>query len=227
MNTVDSQASSLLSNISRSLRGGSGGGGGGGGYSGGGYSGGAYHGSSGGTGGGRTSWAIFLLLVGATTAGLILCCFLAKKSNERKAEKFEETVSNARELTKRKSREITSKDGKWTPSDGSYAMSYVDRGRTYSGSATLTFADEGDGYSISGSIRDEDGSSNIVEGFAAYDGTAYWKDRCVRGDIGLSVVSKGKFDIVTSVFTGSWESNTGVSGDYNTFYPLELAQSAP
>merc|ERR1712150_46719 len=125
--------------------------------------------------------------------------------------------------TREQAREL--KEGMDTPSLLStltYTMSYSDRGRICSGSVTLTFEDQGNGYDVSGFIKDDDGKSDITEGFAAYDGTAYWKDTCVEGDVGLSVLSKGKFNYKTGVFTGTWESSTGVSGVYNTFHPVAI-----
>lgn len=137
---------------------------------------------------------------------------------------FEQLLSNARKETKDQAREVKEK-GTYIPADGSYAISYTDRGKVCSGFAFLTFIDQGNGYDIHGSIKDDDGSSSIMEGFAAYDGTAYWKDRCSEGDVGLTVLSRGQFDYQTGIFTGTWESSAGMFGVYNIFYPV--VQNAP
>ena len=223
MDSIESKTLSLLTS-SRYLRGGSSGGAGGGAGVGGGSGSGGYnagnHHNRGGTGSGTPVGTVTFLIVVFFVLGFVLvivflgCCLMKCSS------KFEESVSDARQETREQAKEL--KEGMDTPSNGLYMMSYSDiAGKICSGSVTLTFEDQGNGYDICGSIKDDDDASDIMEGFAAYDGTAYWKDTCIEGDVGLSVLSKGKFNYQTGVFTGTWESSTGVSGVYDTFHPVE------
>jgi len=107
-----------------------------------------------------------------------------------------------------------------SPVNGNYEISYSDRRTIRQGKVTLMFEDNGTGYTISGSVQDADGESKINDGFACYDGLAYWKDNCVEsrsGNVGLSVISNGTFDYRNKTFTGKWMSSTGFFGEYTNF----------
>lgn len=115
----------------------------------------------------------------------------------------------------------------FSPVNGNYRISYKDRGTIRQGKVTLKFEDTGKGYTISGSVLDEDGESIINYGFACYDGLAYWKDNCIKsrsGDVGLSVISNGTFDYRNKTFTGKWMSSTGFVGEYTHFSYLGPSQ---
>jgi len=112
-----------------------------------------------------------------------------------------------------------------TSTSGVYEISYVNRGRTHGGKkAQLSFVDNEEDDAISGEVRDADGMSSIDEGFASYDGKAYWMDRCFRSSsnyIGMSVLNKGTFDFENEKFEGEWNPSSDVNGDYCSFYFLK------
>ncbi len=223
--------------LQRELRGGKGGGGGGGGGSYGG-GGGGYHGYGGTYGNGHHNsrnsthygggmelnplWGIF---VAVAVAICVVCYCCAKSSSssssDNKAmseEEFEEVVRDQKEQVRQHSRGVSK--GANVPKSGLYQMSYEDRGTTYGGTVQLDFHNVGDGYEITGEVKDADGKSIIQEGFVAYDGKAYWKDKCVEsssGDVGMSVISVGDFNFEDSTFQGTWNAITGIGGLYTSF----------
>jgi len=111
------------------------------------------------------------------------------------------------------------------PYSGKYVTSYVDRTTQVQWDATLNlhftpdFA--GRGYKLSGDGCDVDGRTVIEDGHANYDGTAWWKERTVTGDIGLKVLSRGKFDFPKRTFQGNWVANSGEEAAYITFQAEE------
>lgn len=222
--------------------GGRGGGSSGGGYGGGGYSsGGGYNlpnsgynnGSSGGSS--RVSpWVIILIVVlFVLAAGFIIAQQLDKKKQQTSGSSsnagggaggsastdFSSLVEKAKGDADAYS-SSSNKGPDHEPQSGTYITRYVDRGNNCGGEARLQFVDSSDGrgYMISGTSKDEDGESIVNEGFASYDGEkAWWKDTCVTGDVGMSVLNEGSFNFKTNTFSGKWTSSTGVSGKFTSF----------
>lgn len=102
---------------------------------------------------------------------------------------------------------------------GTFDMSYTDRGKQFRGHVCLELKNnERDGYIVTGTTSDADGSATIIEGLVTYEGDAWWVDEVFSGnDIGLKVLSTGKFDWLTNNFQGGWRANTGRTGQYSTF----------
>lgn len=117
------------------------------------------------------------------------------------------------------------------PHSGTYATSYVDRTTQVQWNATLniyfTRDFTGRGYRLSGDGQDVDGITVIEDGYCNYDGTAWWKERTVTRDLGLQVVSRGKFDFATRTFRGNWLANSGEGAAYITFKAVEPAPYHP
>ncbi len=110
-----------------------------------------------------------------------------------------------------------------TPFSGEYVASYVDGGKTRQANIQLMFSSNNDNkmgggyFQISGSGNDIDGTTTIEQGVANMDGTAWWVEKTVIGEIGLRVLSRGKFDFTNHTFTGTWLSNTFQAGSYISF----------
>jgi len=102
---------------------------------------------------------------------------------------------------------------------GTFDMSYTDRSKQFRGHVCLELKNnERDGYIVTGTTSDADGSATIIEGLVTYEGDAWWVDEVFSGnDIGLKVLSTGKFDWLTNNFQGGWRANTGRTGQYSTF----------
>lgn len=205
------------SRIDRLLRGGSGGGG----SSGGGSSGG-YYGGDGGNGSNGGALPIWVPIVAGIAGFFGLVFYICKyRTHRRNKAEFEEAVSKAKADVEQKSRATLSYE-RLTPHSGEYTTEYVDRGTTRTGTITLTFNDESsDGYILSGNGVDCDGESIITEGQANYDGTAFWKEKTKTGDVGMQVLSTGKFDFKARTFIGEWHSSTGIKGTYTSFSAKE------
>lgn len=199
----------------RDLRGGSGGGGGGGTSAGGGGSTGR-NGGDGSDGGTLPTWAISV--IGGIIAFIFSAYYCCKcRSVRRNKALFEEAVNNAKTDVEQKSQATLSYE-RTLPHSGEYTVEYLDRGTKRNGSITLSFHDKGsDGYNISGSGIDSDGCTTITEGHANYDGTAWWKEKNTTGDVGMLVLTTGKFDFVGHSFTGEWYSSTDNEGSYTSF----------
>ena len=110
------------------------------------------------------------------------------------------------------------------PFSGEYIASYIDGGKSRQANIQLVFTlvdgvDKMGGgcFHISGSGRDIDGTTTIEQGVANMDGTSWWVERTVSGEIGLRVLSRGKFDFTNHTFTGTWLSNTFQNGSYLSF----------
>lgn len=113
------------------------------------------------------------------------------------------------------------------PYSGLYSTSYVDRtsGVQHDATMTLHFSRDfrGKGYKISGEGHDIDGQTVIEDGHANFDGTAWWRERTITKDVGLKVLSRGKFDFANRTFYGTWLANTMEHGAYITFQALVSA----
>ena len=161
---------------------------------------------------------IFVLL-------MFLKCYTDNKKMERlqaKGGDFESRVQNVRfgyELyCAAKGSSGTESEG--VPQSGTYIATFVDGGKTSDGEVTLTFkeSDDGKGYMITGTSNDDDGDAVIDEGYVSFDGMkAWWKDRCVTGDVGMVVLTEGSFNFKTNTFMGKWISSSGAEGHFTRF----------
>jgi hypothetical protein len=201
----------------RGLRGGSSGGGskGGGGYSSGGgssYRGSSHYGNSG--GGGVPIGVVIALIVGVIVliTAVCICKRREQAAIKQKKETFQERIADLRQQAKDHAATNLSTG---SPTDGVYKLSYLSGGFNKTGFATLSFVENGKGFDITGEIQDADGLSKINEGFASYDGKAYWVDTSTSSS--LIVVSDGVFDFDNSTFAGKWEADTGEESLYTSF----------
>jgi len=217
----------------RYLKGGSGGGGGGGGsYSssrGSSYSsrGGYYYGtnSSGGGSGETPTWVWIMLIVGSLLA-IFGCIYKEKKKQDGikiSNKEFDAAVTKARE--NKQSSTTTSEP--FQTYNGTFDVQYLDRGNVQSGTTKIRLSKENqNGYKIEGECSDADGQAVIKEGFATYNGDAFWVEHTEAGtDKGLKVLSEGTFCYETNTFTGKWRSNTGISGQYTSFIGRDISKT--
>ena len=219
--------------VMRDLRKGGGGGGGYSGGGGGGYSGGyggynAGYGNRGTGSGGMPVDLVIALVVIIVLVIVCYCCYLKKKNAVLTEDDFRNTnyVKDIKESMEKQMLTNTSR-GVNSPTDGSYYFSYkaADSATTKHGTANLEFVGNGRGYDIRGILRDEDGSSEIQEGVATYDGKAYWLDKNQGpASKSLLVFSNGTFNFETNTFTGQWKCNMAEAhGEYLSFYLMKSA----
>ncbi len=170
--------------------------------------------------------------LGAIGACCVLCCMTrSQRSRQSRDDGFEDNVSRVK-LEVDSLRQYSSQAPNYTaiavpivtPFSGEYVASYVDGGKTRQVNLQLMFTPVdgvdkmGGGYfQISGSGNDIDGTTTIEQGVANMDGTAWWVEQTVTGEIGLRVLSRGKFDFTNHTFTGTWLSNTFQTGSYISF----------
>jgi hypothetical protein len=205
----------------RNLRGGSGGGGTSGG--------GSYYNGNDGDGADSGLIPIWVGVIGGIGSLIFAAIYLCKCRNLRRNKAlFEEAVNNAKADVEQK-RQATLSYERILPHSGEYTTQYLNRGTEHNGSITLTFHYKGspDGYVLSGNGIDADGCTTITEGYANYDGTAWWKEKTTTGDVGMQVLSTGKFDFVEHSFTGEWYSDTNTKGTYIFFSAKDPPVSAP
>mmetsp|Transcript_22889 Transcript_22889/g.33251 ORF Transcript_22889/g.33251 Transcript_22889/m.33251 type:complete len:385 (+) Transcript_22889:128-1282(+) len=177
--------------------------------------------------------------IGACLSSLCCCCCLSagattgQKINDAKyhsygsvnthdvdSERFKENVQRAKlEVEASRSMQYSVEVSTTTPYSGEYITSYVDGGVSRIATLTIQFTDLQDntGYKLSGHGKDVDGTTLIEDGHANYDGTVWWRERTVTGDVGLQVLSRGKFDFNTSKFDGTWFASSGQGGSYLSF----------
>ena len=67
----------------------------------------------------------------------------------------------------------------------------------------------------------------IEDGFAKYDGRAWWIEKAITGDVGLLVLSKGQFNFHNQSFEGTWLANTMLSGPYLSFQTIQAPNEQP
>ena len=110
------------------------------------------------------------------------------------------------------------------PYSGQYTTSFIDpeSGVRHNASLCLFFAPDAQrqGYRISGQGSDIDGNTIVEDGFVNYDGTCWWIERTISGDVGLQVLSRGRFNFHQGTFDGNWLANTMLSGQYLSFKAL-------
>jgi hypothetical protein len=107
------------------------------------------------------------------------------------------------------------------PYSGQYSTSYVDRttGVQHNATLNLSFTPDfyGTGFKLSGEGHDIDGQTAIEDGHVNCDGTAWWREFTISGDVGLKVLSRGKFDFEQKSFNGTWLASTMEHGAYIIF----------
>ena len=104
-----------------------------------------------------------------------------------------------------------------SPHSGEYSTSYTDLGVHRTTTLRLYFTDSGNGFKLSGEGQDIDGTTEIEDGRANYDGNAWWREKTKSGDVGLQVLSRGKFNFQGKTFEGTWFSSTLAYGAYSSF----------
>ena len=111
------------------------------------------------------------------------------------------------------------------PHSGEYITSYVDRIShvQHEASLTLNFTPDfhGRGYKLSGEGCDIDGNTVIEDGHVNYDGMAWWRERTIRKDVGLIVLSRGTFDFARRTFNGTWLASSMEHAAYISFVAVE------
>ena len=125
----------------------------------------------------------------------------------------------------------TQGQGNVEPFSGQYTTSFIDpdSGTRHNASLCLFFTPDPQrqGFRISGQGSDIDGSTIIEDGFAKYDGTCWWKERAVTGDVGLLVLSRGRFNFHQNTFEGTWLANSMISGPYLSFSSISMPSQQP
>lgn len=120
----------------------------------------------------------------------------------------------------------TQGQGNAQPFSGQYTTSFIDpeSGTRHNASLCLFFTPDPQrqGFRISGQGSDIDGSTIIEDGFAKYDGTCWWIERTITGDVGLLVLSRGRFNFHQNTFEGTWLANSMISGPYLSFSPISM-----
>ena len=181
------------------------------------------------------NWLIALIFILIILA-VVCVAILAKKCKDEDEKKrqitaqpvkdakggdFESRVQNARsDYEGYFASKGSGTEGEGVPQSGTYIATFVDRGKTSDGKVTLTFkeSDDGKGYMITGTSNDDDGDAVIDEGYVSFDGMkAWWKDRCVTGDVGMVVLTEGSFNFKTNTFMGKWISSSGAEGHFTRF----------
>jgi hypothetical protein len=176
-------------------------------------------GGNGGEGGGLPFSFYVKIIVGVLFYVFGICfCWRMRKRRQLKAF-FEESVNKAKDDVIQTSRATLSYQRN-LPRSGEYNTEYHDRGKKKTGTRTmtLTFTDnQTDGYSLKGHGSDVDGSTTIEDGFASYNGQAWWREKNATCGVGMQVLSIGKFDFEAHTFEGKWQSNTNLFGVYTSF----------
>ena len=112
------------------------------------------------------------------------------------------------------------------PYSGQYVAAFIDPETQVHHSAMINLSFQKDttnsysnsGYFLSGHGSDVDGKTIIEEGYAYPNGMAWWIERTVSdGDIGLVVISRGRFDYGQRTFEGMWLANTMLEAPYTSF----------
>jgi len=115
------------------------------------------------------------------------------------------------------------------PFSGQYTTSFVDpeSGKHHNASISIFFTPDprGNGYRINGQGSDIDGNTVIEDGFANYDGSAWWIERNITGDLTLEVLSRGTFNFHQHKFEGTWLANTMLGGPYLSFAANQMFNS--
>lgn len=185
-------------------------------------------------------WVIFTTCVGVwfvVALTLKLCCmkFFDKKITPYTEREFEVAISEAEAKTQLQQKQRKQKlspstssigvspdenekrEAKFEFYDSDFLLTYTDENTKAlsAGFARITLNNTGIGYSISGMCADA-GSAQITDGFVAYSGEAWWVTHS-HEDVGLRVLSTGKFNFGTNRFSGTWRDNRGNKGKYIRF----------
>jgi hypothetical protein len=110
---------------------------------------------------------------------------------------------------------------------GTFDSTYNDRGETFTATLNLRLTNDGlSGYTIEGEGSDNDGVTNVVDGFITYNGNAWWLEETVSGrDAGLKVLTRGTFDFSNNTFSGTWKSSSRYEGNYISFVGRDITKS--
>jgi hypothetical protein len=119
--------------------------------------------------------------------------------------------------------------GNVQPYSGQYTTTFTDpeSGTLHNASLCLFFQPDPQrqGFRISGQGSDIDGNTIIEDGFAKYDGSCWWIEKTITGDVGLQVLSRGRFNFYQRTFEGSWLANTMLGGPYSSFSAIMAANN--
>mmetsp|Transcript_1557 Transcript_1557/g.2134 ORF Transcript_1557/g.2134 Transcript_1557/m.2134 type:complete len:331 (-) Transcript_1557:367-1359(-) len=136
---------------------------------------------------------------------------------------FDQAVQRAKDEIRRQSSTTSfQSQPQAQPYSGQYTTSFVDPDSKVSHNASLClfFTPTNGGFQIAGQGSDIDGNTVVEEGFATYDGAAWWRERTISGDVGLEVLSRGTFHYPSQTFQGTWMASTMVTGPYASFAAL-------
>jgi hypothetical protein len=155
-----------------------------------------------------------------------------RQSPARQESEFEDCARRAKQEVESSSSSTIQKNPLMQePYSGQYSTSFVDRrtGVQHNATLNLSFTPDfhGRGFKISGEGDDADGKTVIEDGHVNYDGTAWWRERTIAGDVGLKVLSRGTFDFAQRTFNGTWLANTMEHGSYITFQATSLQVTNP
>jgi len=149
------------------------------------------------------------------------------QSNKNKSSNpnFEQAVRRAKEEVERPST-IIPYQPQQQPYSGQYTTTFIDPESNVSHNAALClfFTPSGNGYRIGGQGSDIDGNTIVEDGFAAFDGNAWWRERTISGDVGLHVLSRGIFHYPSKTFQGTWLASSMVTGPYVSFTAATQSQ---
>jgi len=146
-----------------------------------------------------------------------------EKNNARyNDDEFEEMIQNTRNEVENNTNSNNQHIITAQPYSGVYNTSFIDpdSGTRHDAILNLYFTKDfnGCGYRISGQGNDIDGETVIEDGFVTNDGdAAWWRERTITGDVGLQVLSKGRFDFQQRAFYGVWMANTRITASYISF----------
>lgn len=120
------------------------------------------------------------------------------------------------------------------PFSGQYTLSFMDpeSGVMHNASISIFFTPDnrGLGFKLNGQGSDVDGSTVIEDGHVNHDGLSWWRERNITGDVGLQVLSRGRFNFQNRTFQGTWLASTMLNGPYYSFSAITnngITQSVP
>ena len=107
-------------------------------------------------------------------------------NNSNKAGDFDTSVSQAKEKAASNAAIVGESGRRFETCSGDYDLTYEDKGKILKGqmSIQLTNNPQLNGYTITGVNVDEDGASNVTDGFVHYTGEAWWVDEVEAGQVG-------------------------------------------
>mmetsp|Transcript_15540 Transcript_15540/g.35749 ORF Transcript_15540/g.35749 Transcript_15540/m.35749 type:complete len:333 (+) Transcript_15540:311-1309(+) len=168
----------------------------------------------------NNSGMIFGIMAGV--AFVLICLYYLFKAMVTSSDEvdLDSAISQAKEEAASNAASSVESGRRFETYSGDYDLTYQDGGEVMKGqmSIQLTNNPQLNGYTITGVNVDEDGSSNVIDGFVHYTGEAWWVDEVESGqDKGLRVISAGKFDLENNNFEGTWKASSGRGGNYIKF----------